>query len=200
MMTVPSQCEDSHLKPCTFELARSLLGTELKLGRMDGDSELGSGSRLLEWCKSLYSGCCRSSVPGNPVALVAYLVVVRFHHARCPCGRLYDYWGIGLTCVRSVVRPLGIRPYMCQVSRFGGRSPVSFAPTHRGVPEVVENLSQPGSAQLVALPCRLLGRVPRSRDYPDSGLFHGVLSPLQESGRLLPYRSGRFLSQRGTFQ
>ncbi|RWW68790.1 hypothetical protein BHE74_00023663 [Ensete ventricosum] len=25
--------------------------------------------------------------------------------------------GIGLTCVRSVVRPLGIRPYLCQVGR-----------------------------------------------------------------------------------
>ncbi|RRT41435.1 hypothetical protein B296_00042164 [Ensete ventricosum] len=38
------------------------------------------------WCKSLYSGCCRSSVPGNPVALVAYPVVIRFHHARRPCA------------------------------------------------------------------------------------------------------------------
>ncbi|RZS12074.1 hypothetical protein BHM03_00043466 [Ensete ventricosum] len=35
---------------------------------------------------SLYSGCCRSSVPGNPVALVAYPVVIRFHHSRRPCG------------------------------------------------------------------------------------------------------------------
>ncbi|RWW01961.1 hypothetical protein GW17_00034978 [Ensete ventricosum] len=77
---------------------------------MGGTSGFGSGSRLLEWwssgraevfqlgsaadsykqigsgrCKSLYSGCCRSSVPGNPVALVAYPVVVRFHHARRPC-------------------------------------------------------------------------------------------------------------------
>ncbi|RRT40460.1 hypothetical protein B296_00040635 [Ensete ventricosum] len=76
------------------------------LGQMSGDSELGLGGRLLEWwssgreevfqlgstvdsCKkarSLYSGCCRSSVPGNPVALVTYPVVVRFHHARRPCG------------------------------------------------------------------------------------------------------------------
>ncbi|RRT52385.1 hypothetical protein B296_00025799, partial [Ensete ventricosum] len=39
-------------------------------------------------CKSLYSGCCRSFVPGNPVALVAYPVVVRFHHARRPCAMM----------------------------------------------------------------------------------------------------------------
>ncbi|RZR98700.1 hypothetical protein BHM03_00028126, partial [Ensete ventricosum] len=32
-------------------------------------------------------------------------------------GRSYDHWGIGLTCVKSVVRPLGIRPYLCQVGR-----------------------------------------------------------------------------------
>ncbi|RZS17259.1 hypothetical protein BHM03_00049381 [Ensete ventricosum] len=25
--------------------------------------------------------------------------------------------GVGLTCVRSTVRPLGIRPYLCQVDR-----------------------------------------------------------------------------------
>ncbi|RWW50873.1 hypothetical protein BHE74_00042836 [Ensete ventricosum] len=66
---------------------------------------------------SLYSGCCRSSVPGNPVALVAYPVVVRFHHVCRPCGRPYDRWGFGLTCARSAVRPLGIRPYLCQVGR-----------------------------------------------------------------------------------
>ncbi|RWW03805.1 hypothetical protein GW17_00032994 [Ensete ventricosum] len=36
---------------------------------------------------SLYSECYRSSVPGNPVALVAYLVVIRFHHSRRPCVR-----------------------------------------------------------------------------------------------------------------
>ncbi|RWW14331.1 hypothetical protein GW17_00021907 [Ensete ventricosum] len=39
-------------------------------------------------CKSLYSGCCRSSVPDNSVALVAYPVVVRFHHARRPCAMM----------------------------------------------------------------------------------------------------------------
>ncbi|RZS26879.1 hypothetical protein BHM03_00060288 [Ensete ventricosum] len=37
----------------------------------------------------------------------------------------------------------------------GGRSLVSFASTHRRVPKVVEDLPQPGSAQLVELPYRL---------------------------------------------
>ncbi|RWW36435.1 hypothetical protein BHE74_00058544, partial [Ensete ventricosum] len=36
--------------------------------------------------KSLYSGCCRSSVPGNLAALVAYHAIVHLHHARRPCG------------------------------------------------------------------------------------------------------------------
>ncbi|RWW45589.1 hypothetical protein BHE74_00048557, partial [Ensete ventricosum] len=35
--------------------------------------------------ESLYSGCCRSSVPGNLAALVAYHVVIHLHHARHPC-------------------------------------------------------------------------------------------------------------------
>ncbi|RZS08518.1 hypothetical protein BHM03_00039492 [Ensete ventricosum] len=66
-------------------------------------------------CKSLYSGCCRSSVPGNPVALVAYPVVVRFHHARRPCGRPYDRWGFSLTSARSTARPLA-PPYLRRTS------------------------------------------------------------------------------------
>ncbi|RRT57802.1 hypothetical protein B296_00030339 [Ensete ventricosum] len=52
--------------------------------------------------------------------------------------------------------------------------------------------SQPGSAQFVALSCRLFGRVSRGRDYPDSGLIHGVFSPLQESRWLLPHRPSQF--------
>ncbi|RRT33585.1 hypothetical protein B296_00051225 [Ensete ventricosum] len=79
------------------------------------------------------------------------------------------------------------RPYSNLSGCSGGRSSISSASTHRRMHEVVEDLHQPGSAQLVALPCRLFGRAPRSRDYPDSGLVHGVLSPLQESGRLLPH-------------
>ncbi|RWV92683.1 hypothetical protein GW17_00044897 [Ensete ventricosum] len=66
-------------------------------------------------CKSLYSGCCRSFVPSNLVALVAYPVVVRFHHARRPCGRTYDRWGFGLTCARSAARPLA-SPYLWPTS------------------------------------------------------------------------------------
>ncbi|RZS18373.1 hypothetical protein BHM03_00050629 [Ensete ventricosum] len=88
-------------------------------------------------CKSLYSGCCRSSVPSNLIALVAYPVVVRFHHARRPCGWSYDRWGIGLICARSVARPLAppyLRPtsFPCWVGHVGGPVPLV-----RGGPELV---------------------------------------------------------------
>ncbi|RRT31509.1 hypothetical protein B296_00047580 [Ensete ventricosum] len=98
----------------------------------------------------------------------------------------------GLHVLQPGQRPYSLdAPDMCiLVDPFGGRPPISFAPTHRGMLEVVENLSQPGSAQLVALPCRLHRRMTKSRDHPDSGLVHGVLSPLQESGRLLSYLLG----------
>ncbi|RWW45917.1 hypothetical protein BHE74_00048200, partial [Ensete ventricosum] len=56
-----------------------ILQKRLRVGTAAMASSVGRG-----W--SLYSGCCRSSVPGNPVALVAYPVVVRFHHAHRPCG------------------------------------------------------------------------------------------------------------------
>ncbi|RWV92275.1 hypothetical protein GW17_00045368 [Ensete ventricosum] len=39
-------------------------------------------------------------------------------------GRPYDRWGIGLTCVRSTVRPLGIRSYLCQVDRTTTGAPI----------------------------------------------------------------------------
>ncbi|RRT77695.1 hypothetical protein B296_00006757 [Ensete ventricosum] len=32
-------------------------------------------------------------------------------------GRLYDRWRISITCVRSAVRPLAYRHYLCQVGR-----------------------------------------------------------------------------------
>ncbi|RZS10258.1 hypothetical protein BHM03_00041451 [Ensete ventricosum] len=51
-------------------------------------------------CKSLYSGRCRSFVPGNLVALVAYPVVLAVRDASTDRG-------IDLTRVRSAVRPLG---------------------------------------------------------------------------------------------
>ncbi|RWW15377.1 hypothetical protein GW17_00020789 [Ensete ventricosum] len=41
---------------------------------------------------SFYSGCCRLYVLDNLTAFMAYHVVVPFHHACCPCGRLYDHW------------------------------------------------------------------------------------------------------------
>ncbi|RZS22713.1 hypothetical protein BHM03_00055526 [Ensete ventricosum] len=97
-------------------LARGLLDTERELVRMSGDSELDLGGRLLEWwspgeegvLQSFYSGCCRSFVPDNLTAFMAYHVVVPSHHACYPCneacvcrwgvptlpvsGRLYDHW------------------------------------------------------------------------------------------------------------
>ncbi|RWW49105.1 hypothetical protein BHE74_00044772 [Ensete ventricosum] len=39
-------------------------------------------------------------------------------------GRPYDCWGIGLTCVRSAVRLLGIRPYLCQAGRTTTGAPI----------------------------------------------------------------------------
>ncbi|RWV89793.1 hypothetical protein GW17_00048044 [Ensete ventricosum] len=80
---------------------------------MGGTSEFGSGSRLMEWwspsrakvfqlgsgrCKSLYSGRCRSFVPDNPVALVAYLVVLAVGRTTAEdsalpvLGRPHDHW------------------------------------------------------------------------------------------------------------
>ncbi|RRT58882.1 hypothetical protein B296_00027055 [Ensete ventricosum] len=60
-------------------------GTSGRVGR-----QLLKGGR----CKSLYSGCCRSSVPGNLAALVAYHAIIYFHHARRPC-ELGDLNGVG---------------------------------------------------------------------------------------------------------
>ncbi|RZS08958.1 hypothetical protein BHM03_00040000 [Ensete ventricosum] len=69
-------------------------------------------------CRSLYSGCCRSSVLGNLAAIVAYHAVVHLHHTRVLAVRhASTSKGVGLTCVRSTVRPLGIQPYLCQVGR-----------------------------------------------------------------------------------
>ncbi|RWW69646.1 hypothetical protein BHE74_00022742 [Ensete ventricosum] len=39
-------------------------------------------------------------------------------------GRPYDRWGFDLTCARSAVRPLGIRPYLCQVGRTTTSAPI----------------------------------------------------------------------------
>ncbi|RRT51315.1 hypothetical protein B296_00033095 [Ensete ventricosum] len=81
---------------------------------MDGSPVSYPGSRLLEWwssgraevfqlgsaadsCKkvrSFYSECCRSFVPGNLTVLMAYHVVVPFHHARRPCANPTE-WELG---------------------------------------------------------------------------------------------------------
>ncbi|RWV76948.1 hypothetical protein GW17_00062298 [Ensete ventricosum] len=91
--------------------SRGLAAGVVELGSGGGTSGR-VGRQLLKGGRSLYSGCCRSSVPGNLAALVAYHVVIHFHHARRPCVR-HDFTskGVDLTCVRSVVRPLA-PPYL----------------------------------------------------------------------------------------
>ncbi|RZR73681.1 hypothetical protein BHM03_00026944 [Ensete ventricosum] len=61
--------------------------------------------------QSFYSECCRSFVPGNLTAFMAYHIIVPFHHARRPCGRLYDHW-----------RPPYLHPAgcPCRVGHVGG--------------------------------------------------------------------------------
>ncbi|RRT35092.1 hypothetical protein B296_00039082 [Ensete ventricosum] len=39
-------------------------------------------------------------------------------------GWPYDRWGFDFTCVRSAVRSLGIRPYLCQVGRKTTGAPI----------------------------------------------------------------------------
>ncbi|RWW55652.1 hypothetical protein BHE74_00037693 [Ensete ventricosum] len=88
-------------------------GNRESVNAMIGEEDVFQGEALLDaTCfESLYSGCCRSSVPGNLAVLVAYHAVIHFPHARRPCGRSYDRWGFGLTYARSAVRPLA-PPYL----------------------------------------------------------------------------------------
>ncbi|RWW30117.1 hypothetical protein GW17_00005316 [Ensete ventricosum] len=91
-------------------LARGRLDEELELG--DREEPRGSAREVDCWgggARSLYSGCCRSSVPGDMAALVAYHAVAHFHHAVLAVGHVVE--GVGLTCVRSAVRPLA-PPYL----------------------------------------------------------------------------------------
>ncbi|RZR71268.1 hypothetical protein BHM03_00004269 [Ensete ventricosum] len=46
---------------------------------------------FLLWCRNFYSECCRLFVPGNLTALMAYHVVVPFHHVCRPCGEVCVY-------------------------------------------------------------------------------------------------------------
>ncbi|RWW44305.1 hypothetical protein BHE74_00049947 [Ensete ventricosum] len=120
--------------------ARSLLSTELELGRMSGDSELGSGSRLLEWWSSGQEEVLQLGSVADSCKMVgsgAYIVGVVDHlylATRLPLWLTLSSYasttpvvlavrdastgrGISITCIRSVVRPLGYRPYLCQVGR-----------------------------------------------------------------------------------
>ncbi|RZR75501.1 hypothetical protein BHM03_00059525 [Ensete ventricosum] len=88
-----------------------------------GVVELGSGggtsARVGCWllqggrvgCRSFYSECCRSFIPGNLTALMAYHVVIPFHHARRLCGRLTSV----VLAVRHASADKGCRSYPCQV-------------------------------------------------------------------------------------
>ncbi|RZR98440.1 hypothetical protein BHM03_00027815 [Ensete ventricosum] len=69
---------------------------------------------------------------------------------------------------------------------------------HRGVPQVVGNLPESGGTQLVALPRSIFGRMSRGWEYPDPELVHDILSPLQESRWLLPYRPCQFSRPNGS--
>ncbi|RRT48473.1 hypothetical protein B296_00046341 [Ensete ventricosum] len=104
-----------------------LLGTELELDRMSGDSELGSGSRLLEW---LSSGAYIMGVVDHPylaTRLPLWLTLSSYASTTPIVLAVRDTStgeGIGLTCVRSVVRLLGYRPYLCQVGRTTTGAPI----------------------------------------------------------------------------
>ncbi|RZR75329.1 hypothetical protein BHM03_00054797 [Ensete ventricosum] len=78
------------------------------------------GARPDEWCRSFYSGCCRSFVPDNLTAFIVYHATVPSHHACCPCNEacVSRWGGADLTCVRSAVRPL-VSPYIRPVTCVG---------------------------------------------------------------------------------
>ncbi|RWV98613.1 hypothetical protein GW17_00038523 [Ensete ventricosum] len=112
------------------------------LGRMGGTSGFGSGSRLLEWWSSgraevFQLGSAAESCKKVRSCAGAYIVGVVYHPYLATWLPLWltipSYTsttsvvlavrhastgkGVGLTCVKSIVRPLGIQPYMCQVDR-----------------------------------------------------------------------------------
>ncbi|RWW90429.1 hypothetical protein BHE74_00000453 [Ensete ventricosum] len=127
--------------------ARDLLGTELELGRMGGTSGFGSGGRLLEWwsssreevfqlgsvvdsCKKAGSGAYIVGIVDHPY-LATWLplwLTMPSYTSTTPAVLVVRHAstgkGIGLTCVRSAVRPLGIRPYLCQVGRTTTGAPI----------------------------------------------------------------------------
>ncbi|RZS09945.1 hypothetical protein BHM03_00041079, partial [Ensete ventricosum] len=111
--------------PCALaHPPRRLFSTEWELVRMSGDSGLGLEGQLLEWwspgeegviefgsvansCKevesgrSFYSGCCRSFVPDNLTAFMAY-------HIAVPSTML------AVLAMRRAFAGGGCRPYLCQ--------------------------------------------------------------------------------------
>ncbi|RWV80021.1 hypothetical protein GW17_00058762 [Ensete ventricosum] len=123
------------------------MSDDSELGRMSDDSELGSGSRLLEWWSSgqeevLQLGSAADSC--KKVGSGAYIVGVVAHPylaTRLPLWLTLSSYasttpvvlvvrdastgeGIGLTCVRSAVRLLRYRPYLCQVGRTTTGAPI----------------------------------------------------------------------------
>ncbi|RWW88911.1 hypothetical protein BHE74_00002195 [Ensete ventricosum] len=150
-----------YLMYCAGPLAVKNL-VDWHLDRMSGDSEPGSGSRLLEWWSS---GRDEVLQPDSykKVGSGAYIVGVVDHSylaTRLPLWLTLSSYasttsivlavrdastgeGIGLTCVRSIVRLLGYRSYLCQASRTTTGAPI------------------PTSDQLI-----VLGRPRRRASYP----------------------------------
>ncbi|RRT65048.1 hypothetical protein B296_00011585 [Ensete ventricosum] len=89
----------------------SLLGTELELDRMSGDSELGSKRAYIV------------GVVDHPyltIRLSLWLTLSSYASTTPVVLAVRDAStgeGIGLTCVRSIVRLLGYRSYLCEVGR-----------------------------------------------------------------------------------
>ncbi|RRT59146.1 hypothetical protein B296_00022129 [Ensete ventricosum] len=114
---------------------------------MSGDSELGSGSRLLEWwssgreevlqlgssadsCKKVGSGAYIVGVVAHPylgTRLPLWLTLSSYASTTPVVLAVRDAStgeGIGLICVRSAVRLLGYRSYLCQVGRTTTGAPI----------------------------------------------------------------------------
>ncbi|RZS01943.1 hypothetical protein BHM03_00031904 [Ensete ventricosum] len=113
---------------------------------MDGTSGFDSGSRLLEWWSSgreevfqlgpVVDSCKKAGsvyivgVVDHPYLatwLPLWLTMPSYTSTTPVVLAVRDAStgkGIGLTCVRSAVRPLGIRPHLCQVDRTTTGAPI----------------------------------------------------------------------------
>ncbi|RRT31362.1 hypothetical protein B296_00048036 [Ensete ventricosum] len=101
-----------------------MLGENL-LARMSGDSEPGSGSRLLEWWRAYIVGVVDH--PYLATRLPLWLTLSSYTSTTPVVLAMRDAStgeGIGLTCVRSTVQLLGYRPYLCQVGRTTTGAPI----------------------------------------------------------------------------